>query len=65
MSINFQSHIVIVLHNNDDCVHLPLRRSNKCPILYTLKFDEPTDFTLEGFRGRTLCINWKNMHLHN
>ena len=44
-SINFQFHIVVVLHNSDDCVHLPLRRLNKCPISYTLKFDEPTDFT--------------------
>ena len=62
-SINFQSHIVVVLHNNDDCVHLPLWRLNKYHISYTLKFDEPTDSTLEGFLGRTLCINWKNMHL--
>ena len=64
-SINFQSHINVVLHNSDDCVHLPLRRLNKCPISYTLKFDGPTDFTLEGVLGRTLSIIWKNMHLHD
>ena len=65
MYVRFDSHIVLVLSNDHDCVHLPIKELSECPTAYRLSDKDPHILRLNGLLRNVLYVNWRNTHLHN
>ena len=63
--VKLDSHIFLVLFNDENCVHIPIRKLYKCPITYGLKFYEAPGLKINGIFKDTLMITWFNTHLHD
>ena len=65
MYVRFDSHIVLVLSNDHDCVHLPIKELSECPTAYRLSDKDPHILRLNGLLRNVLYVNWRNTYLHN
>ena len=63
--LKYDSHIFLILYNEDNCIHLPLRKLQKCPLSYTLKIDQPGVSECCGLFKPVIRLIWNNTHLHD
>ena len=63
--LQYDSHIFLVIYNDNNCIHLPLRKLQKCPLSYVLHLDQPETSGCNGLFKPMVRMIWKNTHLHD